>query len=137
LLMSEIREVPNFRADLTPQEKAKYLKEAKRRATDEKPLWVNLGHAELLPWTGMGGLIPQKGIFVGVNYSRSRSQKIPQSIVLDFTRVVPIIDTPYASLPLSAVEIDATKEEIWVDCAKAVEAGVGVPLNRFIERSQN
>jgi len=135
--MNESREVSKPQPELTPREKARYLIGAKKKSSDEKPVWIKLKHPELLPWTGMGGLVPQKGILVDVIYDRSRRRNTPQSIFLDFTRVVPIVDTPYASLPISAVEIDPGKREVWVDCAKAVDAGVGISFNRFIERSQN
>lgn len=121
----------------TPEDKAKYLKRLKEKSTDEKPVWISLKNPQLLPWAGMGGMVPQRGILVGVNYERKGHSKVPTGITVDFTRTMPINELPYASLPLSAVEIDEQKGEIQVDCSRAVEAGVGVPFNKFTDRSYN
>lgn len=122
---------------LSARQKAEFLKRAKEHSTDENPVWVKLRHPELLPWAGMGGLIPQQGILVGLIEEKSERRKFPTAIVLDFTRMRPFVELPYARLPLSAVEIDKEKKQIWIDCIKAVDIGIGVPFNYFMDRSKN
>lgn len=124
-----------FEHPLTSKDKAEFLEQAAVRATDEKPLWINLQHAEILPWAAKGKLVPQRGTFVKVIYEEDKRGKIPQAIVVDFTRTSLINDKiQYARLPLAAVEINGLENKVWVDCTKAVEIRTMPHFNFFIEK---
>jgi hypothetical protein len=64
------------------------------------------------------------------------SKNLTNAIVVDLTRIRPTPELPYTKLPLKAVVIN-DKNEVWVDCRLAVEAGVGVGLNNFEATSEN
>lgn len=117
------------------QEKVKVLERLKKKSTDEKPVFVTLRNAQILPWTGTNGQVPERGTLTGVTYGKAGNRKIPQGIVVDFTRYGLGWELPYASFPLSAVEI--AEDLVTVDCSKAQDVGIGVPFNKFEARSQN
>ena len=123
---------PEFHIPLTPGDKARFMEKAAANATDQNPLWINLRNAQILPWASPDRLTPQRGTFIGVIYENNR----PDAVVVDFTRTELINNgIPYARLPLSSIEI--REDEVWVDCAKAVDAGVGPAFNFFVPRSEN
>lgn len=118
---------PELYIPLTPRDKAGFLRKEILKGTDEKPLWVNLENAEILPWASSDRLIPQRGTLIAVIYEKNK----PQAIVVDFTRTDLINNgIPYARFPLSAVEIK--DDGVWINCKKAIEDGTRPGLNLFI-----
>lgn len=116
-------------------EKAKILERLKKKSTDEKPVFVILRNAQILPWVGTNGEVPERGTLIGVTYGKVGNRKIPQGVTVDFTRYEFNWELPYANFPLSAVEI--AEESVTVDCSLAQDVGIGVPFNKFGARSQN
>ena len=103
-----------------------YLEEAKRRASDQRPVMIKLIKPEFLTWEGMN-IVPEEGIFVSIIKQPLGFGKEREDIVVDFSRVTSPNSTgeytPHACFPVSAVKM-SVGGELYVDCRLAVKSGV-------------
>lgn len=112
-----------------------YLEQARKRATDERPVRIKLIRPELLPWEGMN-VIPKEGAYLKVIQQPIGYGKKREDIVVDFSLVTSADSTgnytPHACFPVSATKM-SVGGEIFIDCQVVIK--IGFMPNLFQERS--